>query len=438
MLSIGLIIMVSLNVMMLFYHFDAWIKPNTGFWSAFHNRFEISGFDPFTYIMLSKWRPLYVISRHPLLSFMVWPLSILNEVLKSALNVNCAIFLVAALWTFLALVSWLLMFRIMRKLLELSFSSSVLLTAWFFSFSHVLLVTFTPDHMTITLTLLLLTIYLVGKAVKANSVIPLWQSLVLWFISTGVTTTNLVKIGLADFFMLWGRSPWRKIFLHFVAYIFPLALIGAIYVFQLDTTEAEEHRSVEQQMRKKAAKDPEWGKQWEREKAQRKAVHARQLVNLSFVTSTEHHIDRVPSLVENIFGEGFILHEDYALKDANQSRPVLVTYRHWWYYVLEAITILLFAGGVWCGRHSRLMWMTFSMFVFDMLLHVGLQFANADAYIMTAHWAFVVPIAVGFLLKTVDKRSPQLHTCLQGALLFLCVFQWVHNMMIIVPHILHL
>ena len=50
---LGLLIMASLNVIMLQYHYDAWTNPKVGFWSAFYNRFELSGFDSFTYILIS-------------------------------------------------------------------------------------------------------------------------------------------------------------------------------------------------------------------------------------------------------------------------------------------------------------------------------------------------------------------------------------------------
>ena len=65
---LGFVIVVALNIMMLQYHYAPWTNPKVGFWSAFWNRFEVSGFDPYTYIVVSKWRPLYVLSRHPLLA----------------------------------------------------------------------------------------------------------------------------------------------------------------------------------------------------------------------------------------------------------------------------------------------------------------------------------------------------------------------------------
>ena len=56
-MAAGLIVIVALNVMMLFYHYDLWTNPKVGFWTAFWNKFEVSGFDSYTYIIISKWRP---------------------------------------------------------------------------------------------------------------------------------------------------------------------------------------------------------------------------------------------------------------------------------------------------------------------------------------------------------------------------------------------
>ena len=182
-------------------------------------------------------------------------------------------------------------------------------------------------------------------------------------------------------------------------------------------------------------KDSVFAEQIRRSKASHAEVRSRQLIDMSIVTNTEYHIDRLPSLVENVFGEGFILHKEYALKDANRKRPVLVRYDSWHYYAFEAVVVALFLAGVWFGRRERLMWIAGSMFLFDMLLHVGLNFASADVYIMTAHWAFVVPIATAYLLKAASRHSG-MQTILVGLIVFLTAFMWMHNVQIIAQHIL--
>ncbi len=432
---LGLVIIVALNVMMLQYHYQPWTNPKVGFWSAFWNRFEISGFDPYTYIVVSKWRTIYVLSRHPLLAGMMWPLSELNGWLMEETGMNCSIFIVGVLLVVCAMSAWMLMYRIQRRLLGMSMKISLLLTLYFYSFSHVMLTIFVEDHMAFTLPLLLLAIYLAGRAIQKGKTMPLWQSLPLLFISTGVTTTNCVKIGLADLFTQWGRKPFRRIVLHFLVYLIPLGVIGWLYYYQQENTQKEEARNIERTVNRRMARDSVFAVKWKQEQAEIKKRKEQQLIHLDFVTNTDYKIDRLPSLVENVFGEGFILHNHYPLRDSNKNhRPVLVRYKYWWNYAFEAVIVLLFLAGVWFGRKQRLMWMLMSMFLFDMLLHVGLNFASADVYIMTAHWAFVIPIAVTYLIRHTATK-PRLNTVVLCAVLFLTLYMWGHNLQIIIQHI---
>lgn len=460
-IMLGLCIMAAFNVMMIQWHTEMWTRSKVGFWAAFYNRFEISGFDPYTYITISKWRPLYVLSRHPILAAMMWPLSELNEWLKHETGKNCTIYIVAVIWTIVSTCSWTLMYRIVRDLCRLTFQHSLLLTFFFFGFSHVMLTTFVPDHMTLSLPLILIAVYLGGKAIQQQRTMPLWQSLPLAFLATGVTTTNIVKIGFAD---LLTRFPSRQRFTtsyvlrlvgHYLLYIVPLAMLYGAYVYQEDTTQREEYDRNEQQMAKKAAKDSIFAKEWHDQKELKKEAKLHQTVNISIASNTEYFIDRWPSLQENIFGEGIMLHpadsygidnvsgavihptpkHNFVLRDANRCRPALVRYSHWWFYLFEVMTVSLFLCGIWYGRRERLMWMTISMFLFDMLLHVGLNFASADVYIMTVHWAFVIPIAIAYLLKAFSGRAIT-GTITVSAVLFLTIFFWWHNVSVIAKYIL--
>ncbi len=435
-IAIGFSVAIALNVMMLFYHYDAWTNPKVGFWTAFRNRFEVSGFDPYTYIVVSKWRPLYVITRHPLLSVMVMPLSWLNGWLMEVTDMNCSIFIVAALMVFLTVISWTLMYRIMRSIIALDYARSLLLTAFFFSFSHVMLLIFVEDHMAMSLPLLLLAVYLSGKAIKEGRRLPLKHSLPLLFVSTAVTTTNCIKVFLADLFSRLGKDSLWQMTRHFSLYLIPLSVIFALLAYQQDTTQATEMRNTMHTVQKRMEKDSAFAVQWQKEMLDNRKAKENQIVKLPFVTNTDYKIDRLPSLVENVFGEGFILHTDHALRDSNKNnRPVLVRYNHWYYYAIEAVIVWLFLMGAWLARKERVMQAVLAMFLFDMILHVGLNFASADVYIMTAHWAFVIPIAVGYLLKATSGKLRTNHA-VTAVMLILTVFLWVHNLGIIVPHIL--
>ena len=432
---IGMLVVTTFNAMMLCYNYEAWVNPKVGFWTAFSSKFEVSGFDCFTYIIISKWRPLYVLSRHPLLAMMVWPLSQLNVLLRDITGINCTIHIVAAVWGMASLCSWMLFYHLMRRTMSLRFSESLLLTLFFFSFSHVMLTLFTPDHMTLTLPILLIAVILAARAVRRGTLMPWWQTMLLCFVSTGITTTNCVKIYLADLFASWRRCSFRQWLRRSLAYLIPLALIAAAYIWQTHTTQKEEERYAENIITKRSAKDSVFAEMIQQSLEKTKEVHSSQIIDIDGLTNTEYHIDRLPSLFENVFGEGFILHETCTLKDANRHRPVLIRYTNPVNYVFEAILLLLFIIGIWHGRRNRIVWMTLSMFLFDMFLHVGMNFASADVYIMTAHWAFVIPICIACTLKSGGSR---VRTATLAAVLVLTLYMWIHNTYLTAEHLLKL
>ena len=72
---------------------------------------------------------------------------------------------------------------------------------------------------------------------------------------------------------------------------------------------------------------------------------------------------------------------------------------------------------------------------FDLLLHLGLGFGIVEIYIMAAHWMFIIPIAIGFLLK---QPWGQKLAWIRFALLFLTVFLLVYNGALIYQFMMHL
>lgn len=432
--TLGVIIMIALNYMMVLWKPELFTNPKYAAWSVFWNHGELSGFDTYTYIVVTSFHPVYVLSRHPILAMMLWPLYQLNTVLKDVFHINCAIYIVAVLWTILASCSWTLMYRILRKIIELPWHSSLLLTLFFFSFSHVMIILFFPDHMGISLPLLLLTLYLAGRSLKRNQRLSLWWSMPLVFIATGVTTTNLIKVGIADMFTQWGKIPFKKILLHFTLYVIPTMLLFVAYSYQMETSQKQESERRIKMVNAKIARDKVFAEKYKAEKRKQIERRKQQIIDNPIVTNTEYHIDRLPSLVENVFGEGLVLHDTYTLKDPNRGthRPVLVRYGHWWCYAVEGLIVALFAIGIWVGRRQKFLWMVMSMFLFDMILHVCLNFASADVYIMTAHWAFVMPIAIGYLIKQNDKMSRI------SAVIVLCLTAvlWCHNLSLVAHYIL--
>ena len=60
-----------------------------------------------------------------------------------------------------------------------------------------------------------------------------------------------------------------------------------------------------------------------------------------------------------------------------------------------------------------------------MFLHLVLGFGLQEVYIMTAHWAFILPIAIAYMFKHIKKASYQ--QALRYIVLFLTIFLLTYN-----------
>ena len=130
-----------------------------------------------------------------------------------------------------------------------------------------------------------------------------------------------------------------------------------------------------------------------------------------------------------------MLHEDHMLQDVNKDRPIFVAYHNKLCYVIAVVMMLLLVGGIVTGLRLRFMQLCLSWFSFDMLLHLVLGFGLIEVYIMTAHWAFILPIAAAFLLKRLQR--PAMQQVLRLTLVFCTVFMLAHNGLLFLRFMLH-
>lgn len=437
---LGLTIFAALNYLMVQWHEAPWTNPKMGYWSVFRKYFCLSGFDAHTYVTVSKWRPLYELYRHPLLALYMWPLAWINGQLNDIFHINCAIYTVAVAWTMASTATWVLLYKLMRNIVQLPVFSSLLMCFFHYSFAYVMLAAIAPDHMILTQLLLILTLFL---ATRRREGMPLWQALTLFFVSAGVSLTNGIKIWLMDMSARVGRQTTvTSIMRRSLPYLLPTMMLGLMYILQTETTEKEEHQWQVTMRDKRIERDSTYLAKLKADSLRQARERDRQTTDSRFFQWTDNSVERIPLLVENIFGEGLLLHEEHLLEDANLTenpRPVIVRYGNRWEYMAESAVIMLFALGLYCGRRERLVWLALLPFLFDMFLHVGMRFAASDAYIMTAHWAFVIPIAVAYLVKrTRGKGNHIITTSLHTAILILTATLWWHNVSLIAAKILDL
>ncbi len=425
---VALVVFAALNALLIANHWQSFTRgAHVGFWSVFYNHLNMSGYDIFSLIFISCMRLHWNTLRHPLFVVVLLPLFWLNRLIMPPTEFNAAVLLMAALLVAADVWGAVLMHRLLRDVVEVRHVDAALLTALFYGFAHVMIATMVPDHFALSLPLLLLTLLIAGRKLKEGKPMKLWQSALLFFLTAGVTLTNGVKVALAAWFA-GGRKvfAWRSI----AAFVVPTLLLGAIYVWQQDAIVAPQERKIKRIEAAVAKKDPARIAKLQEHNDFVKQQNGEALTtNVPLLEWSDITTDRWQSAVDNLFGESLQLHRDYLLEDVQQTRPVFVQYRSAFNYVVEALLVVLLAVGAWTARREKFFLMVLAWFGFDMLMHMGFGFGLNEVYIMTAHWAFIIPIATGYILRRSNSMAPRV---LVAAL---AVWLWVYNAAIVIDYL---
>ena len=419
-----LAVFVTFNAMVIASHYHVYtMDAHGGFWSIFTKNFRMSGYDCWSWIMVSGGRIHFVTSRHPLYLTFLYPLYLLNDWLIQNVGYNFAVYFMAVIIVFSAFYAVLFIYRVFREVLELRRKDARLLTLLLFSFGHVLIPTMVPDHFVISLMLLSLTLYITGKKMKKGQLLTAWQSLVLTFFTAGMATSNGVKTLLSGLFTN-GKKVFTYKFIS-IGVLLPLLLLLGIQQSQYYLLEVPQQAVVchieDEALKKNPQKVLEHRKQ--REEWQR--THLGQPVGDGVITKLmDISTPRVPTIVENFFGESIQLHQRSLLKDVSWERPIFVEYNWSVNYIIEAFIVLLFIVGIVFSYKQRFFKMLLAWFACDLTLHLILGFAVTEVYIMTSGWAFIIPISYGYLLKRLSMKWLKL---MRVALIMLTIYLWIYN-----------
>lgn len=444
------------------------------YYKNFIRHFCVSGFDPLTYWVLSDWNVAYNVYRHPLLAFYLYIPYLINMGLMKLTGYNCALFIAVIIQMFCGFYATLFLQRIFREVLELDKAASSILTLLFFSFGYVMVTCIVPDHFVISMLLLILALYVSGRRIKHNHPLKIWQTVVYFVLTAGTSLNNGLKIFFSALFVNRKRFFRPKHLL--LAVILPAALLWGfcrweyrtfVWPVEMARKEMKAKKTAEKKVRQermaqlKQIKDsltkdsiqrglkiitPEEiaqktkndsiqkAKQLARNEARKKSgpKQGAPIMKGEFMNWTDATSSRTLSIVENLMGESIQLHQDYVLQDELRHRPMFVNYRYAFNYIVEALIIILFLAGIWAGRKSRYLWLVMSYFGLDMLLHIGLGFGLNEVYIMSGHWIYALPIAIGFLLK--ETRHQRYSLCLKSLLLTIGLFLLIYNGILIIGY----
>lgn len=419
-----LAVFVTFNAMVIASHYHVYtMDAHGGFWSIFTKNFRMSGYDCWSWITISGGRIHFVTSRHPLYLTFLYPLYLLNDWLIQNVGYNFAVYFMAVIIVFSAFYAVLFMYRVFREVLELRRKDARLLTLLLFSFGHVLIPTMVPDHFVISLMLLSLTLYITGKKMKKGQLLTAWQSLVLTFFTAGMATSNGLKALLSGLFTN-GKKVFTCKFIS-IGVVLPLLLLLGIQQSQYYLLEVPQQAVVRHIENEALKKNPQKVLEHRKQREEWQRTHLGQPAGDGVITKLMNvSTPRVPTIVENFFGESIQLHQRSLLKDVSWERPIFVEYNWSVNYIIEAFVVLLFIVGIVFSYKQRFFKMLLAWFACDLTLHLILGFAVTEVYIMTSGWAFIIPISYGYLLKRLSMKWLKL---MRVALIILTIYLWIYN-----------
>lgn len=423
-------------------------------------KFHLSGFDPLTYVGITDWTTVYNIYRHPLLAFFIWPFAMLNKGIIALTGFNAAIIITALITLFCTIYSSIFIYRIMREVIGLKRKESYVFVALTFSFAYIMLAAFAPDHFIMSMFALTLTLYIAGKKLKRGSALNMWQTIGLFILTAGISLNNGLKVFLAAlvtrrkrFFewkfllfsvvlpcaIIWGFARWEYSYFEAPKYKVRMErkkrlndqFVSKIRSDVTDTISVKDSALIEKEV-KRIVKERAIAKKRRDDKRAVVKNSGKPIMKGEFMNWTDATTSRWDTAVENLFGEGIQLHEKYLLADVLVNRPLLVRYINWFCYIAEAIIVMLFLVGIWMGRKNRFLWTALSFMLMDMAVHMGLGFGINEIYIMSAHYLFVIPIAIACYINAINSDKHRKYAMYGIALL--AAWCWIWNIVLLMEH----
>ncbi|MGI6224537.1 MAG: DUF6080 domain-containing protein [Prevotella sp.] len=430
--------------------------------SQLFDTINFSGLDVFALAEMTQWSPLHNVIRHPLYAYFLYPGYLVNQGCMYLFGQNCCMYIEGLILVFCSTYTLIFLYRIIHEIIGIERSAAYVLAFMNSSFAFVMLASIAPDHFIISLFLLMLTLYVAGRKLLQHRQFTIWQTIVIFCLTAGMSLNNGVKVFIATLFTN-GKHFFNWRYLSF-AVIAPSLLIWGIAKLEYNHYELPRQEAAKILQ---AQKDREWRDSiykacWHLAPVKDSAIvkdEANRIINLAaynkyvrdhqkaanlhkgkpyskkgYLKWSDATTDRWRTAVDNLFGESIQLHHDYLLEDTQVSRPLFVSYRWWFNYLVEALLVLLFIVGIWEARRSRFFWLCFSFFGFDMLLHFILGFGINEIYIMSPHFLFIIPISIAFIFK--QLTSPKAKASLWAACLLLTCWLMAWNGILIISYLL--
>ena len=421
-----LLVVLTVNLLVIVHYWPLFSQPSDSIWGPFPSNFHVSGFDALLYTMSSRWNIFYNICfRHPLMAYLLIPTWAVTRVLLLITGYNCVQWVLGVQLVFCAFYGFLFFYRLLHDVLHLTSLESSTLVWLLLSFAMVMLSTAVPDHFVFSFFLLLLTLWLAGQRISSGKPLTTAETFWLFILTAGVTLTNGVKTLLAQW-LADGRRVFR------LRNVLVLA-VGGLLIWGVGKISYElivkpdiEARTAAKQ---KSGKQPH--PQAPSQKQPQKDGQKSPLSN--YLQWADTTTPRWTSFRENFMGETLILHRSHLLEDIGTGRPIFVAYSSSLPYIIEAFLVLLALLGFLAAFRQRLAWLALSWITFDAVIHFVFGFGLNEVYIMACHWAFLLPLMIGYLIARLTSWARRALTLI---ILLIAASMLTYNLTLIASYLI--
>jgi hypothetical protein len=382
---------------------------------------KILGYDPYMLQWISSPSTNFATIKHPLINFYLLPLSLLLFIAKFIISEKAALVSLYVFYHLSVTYSMIFIYRILNELMMLNQFRSIILTILFSSFAHIIIQSFIIESYPLSLLLLTITLYVLGKGIYLKEKTDPYLYCLLFVLTAGVTITNGLKTIIAYLFTekkLNAKIKWIVA----VSFFF-LILVAIIYIpTKLITSKNSKTELVSNNNSRPgySTENPKQSLTQELEASGSK---------IPFLKFIRFDIDLFSSFRGNILGESALFHTSNFKSEIRNGRNIYLEYSSPYKNWIILLFYLFFVFSVIISLNQKFSHILLAFLSVDIFIHVVCRFGIEEPYIFAAHWMFLIPLFFAFLYK--NERLKNLYYFFDLAIISFSIFFLYNNWSII-------
>lgn len=277
----------------------------------------------------------------------------------------------------------LYIYKYLKNIIKLNGYILYLITFFFMFFSSNIYLSFTFESFTISIFILSFFIYYYSLKIKTNQSVSLSINVILALILGGITITNFIK-GLIPIFLLENKKETiRRVVIASLLAITTYILIKFI----------------------------------------QGGINYYHYINYIQSFTGNNNIPFYKSAIDLFLGSAILTPQFKVLfsRDFGHAMILFDYYHYWWqYFIIGFIYIPVFISSTYAYRNKYIQLLTF-MFLFDIFLHLIIQFGITETHLYSGHWIYVVPLFLGWIYKQISNKIKKLYVISLTMIAIICI-----------------